>query len=149
MTIKERILHIAQKKGIPKQLLCEKIGLTYGGFTGENKKRPVNSDAIANLLVLFPDISPLWLVTGNGEMLTTETKGHSVIPEVIYRSDPRDAEILAANKEVIETQKELIISLKQRIKDLEHGSSYAKTDAFPSAHSAASTGRAHPRKPTK
>ena len=43
--------------------------MTYGGFTGENKKRPVNSDAIANLLVEYPDVNPRWLLTGQGSML--------------------------------------------------------------------------------
>ena len=67
--IKERILQIAKRKGITNREICQKIGLTYGGFTGENKKRPVNSDAIANLLVEYPDVDPRWLLTGQGSML--------------------------------------------------------------------------------
>ena len=43
--------------------------MTYGGFTGENKKRPVNSDAIANLLAEYPDVNPRWLLTGQESML--------------------------------------------------------------------------------
>lgn len=73
MTIKERILQIAETKHITKQLFCEKIGLTYGGFTGDNKKRPINSDAIANILVIYPDVSAEWLITGKGDMLKSET----------------------------------------------------------------------------
>ncbi len=75
--IKERILQIAKKKGITNREICQKIGLTYGGFTGENKKRPVNSDAIANLLAEYPDVDPRWLLTGQGSML----RGQST-PEV-------------------------------------------------------------------
>lgn len=65
-------------------------------------------------------------------------------PIVVHKSDPkdiatiadkqaiidRDADILAANKETIETQRELISTLKQRINDLERASSYSKTPAF-------------------
>jgi hypothetical protein len=71
--IKERILQIAKRKGVTNRKICQKIGLTYGGFTGENKKRPVNSDAIANLLVEYPDVNPRWLLTGQGSMLREQS----------------------------------------------------------------------------
>ena len=71
--IKERILQIAKRKGITNREICQKIGLTYGGFTGENKKRPVNSDAIANLLAEYPDVDPRWLLTGQGSMLREQS----------------------------------------------------------------------------
>jgi len=71
--IKERISQIAKKKGVTNRKICQKIGLTYGGFTGENKKRPVNSDAIANLLAEYPDVNPRWLLTGQGSMLREQS----------------------------------------------------------------------------
>ena len=71
--IKERILQIAKRKGITNREICQKIGLTYGGFTGENKKRPLNSDAIANLLAEYPEVNPRWLLTGQGSMLREQS----------------------------------------------------------------------------
>ena len=66
-------MQIAKKKGVTNRKICQKIGLTYGGFTGENKKRPVNSDAIANLLAEYPDVNPRWLLTGQGSMLREQS----------------------------------------------------------------------------
>ena len=71
--IKDRILQIAKREGITNREICQKIGLTYGGFTGENKKRPVNSDAIAHLLAEYPDVNPRWLLTGQGSMLREQS----------------------------------------------------------------------------
>lgn len=68
MYIKERFMLVAEKKGISKQKFCESIGLTYGNFTGENKTSPINSDAIARLLNLYPDISAKWILIEEGDM---------------------------------------------------------------------------------
>lgn len=103
----------------------------------------IQSKWLAAIADNFHDINIEWLVTGRGEMLRTEIDGNSAATKIVYQSDPRDAEILAANKvtietqkETIETQRELISTLKQRINDLERGSSYSKTSAFHTVQSA-------------
>lgn len=68
-TIKERVLQIAEIKGISKKPFIESIGMTYGNFNGVNKSTPLNSNAICNILTKMPDISAEWLITGKGEML--------------------------------------------------------------------------------
>ncbi len=67
--IKERVLQIAKYKGISYEVFSQKIGMTYSSFKGEAKKTPLNSDAIANILTIIPNISPEWLITGKGDML--------------------------------------------------------------------------------
>lgn len=69
--IKERILHIAENKGIPKEKFFNDIGMTYGNFKGKSKETPINSNAIADILAMFPDINLQWLLTGDGEMIKT------------------------------------------------------------------------------
>ena len=90
--IKERILQIAKRKGITNREICQKIGLTYGGFTGENKKRPVNSDALANLLAEYPDVNPRWLLTDQGSMLH-EQSAPEVAPHHRNRPSPASSKI--------------------------------------------------------
>ncbi len=67
--IKERVLQVADKVGVGRSKICEMIGLTYGNFTGKAKETPLNSMSIGNLLSIFPEINPGWLITGEGEML--------------------------------------------------------------------------------
>lgn len=66
--IKERVLYIAESKGVSKEKLLESIGMTYGSFKGKAKNRSLNSDAIEKILTIYEDINPDWLLTGSGEI---------------------------------------------------------------------------------
>jgi len=70
--IKERVIKIAELKGVIKEDFFPKIGMTSANFRGSAKKTPLNSNAIENILSVFPDINPEWLITGNGNMLRTD-----------------------------------------------------------------------------
>jgi phage repressor protein C with HTH and peptisase S24 domain len=67
--IKERILQVAEYKGITKEKFFEKINMSYGNFKGKSKETPINSTAVAEILTLFPDVSPEWLLTGEGNIV--------------------------------------------------------------------------------
>lgn len=67
--IKDRVLLIAEKQEGNKQVFFKKVGGTYGNFTGKNKETPLNSDYITNILSIYNDINPEWLLTGKGDML--------------------------------------------------------------------------------
>lgn len=72
LNIKERILYLSENVEVSKQKFFEKIDITYGNFTGDKKKRPINSDAIENILLKYPQTNPEWLLTGKGSMLREE-----------------------------------------------------------------------------
>lgn len=67
--IKERILFFAKNQGITYESFFKEIGMSYGSFKGDNKKRPINSDALENILTIYSNINPGWLLTGKGPML--------------------------------------------------------------------------------
>lgn len=48
--IKERVLQIAEYKGISKEKFIENLGQTYGNFKSKSKLTPVNSNFIEDLL---------------------------------------------------------------------------------------------------
>lgn len=119
--IKERILYLIEKKGDVKDSFFEKIGMTYGSFKGTAKKRPLNSDAIVNLLTIFPDVNLDWLLTGEGEMLRPGT-GTSPVPGAsqaavkdISTSDAIPCPLCAEKDKVITNQAERIQELKETI----------------------------------
>nr|WP_153851814.1 hypothetical protein [Ornithobacterium rhinotracheale] len=72
--IKERVLYLSENVEVTKQEFFRKIGITYGNFTGKKKERPLNSDAIENILLIYPETNPEWLLTGKGEMLKTPAR---------------------------------------------------------------------------
>lgn len=149
MTIEERInILITSLCNGNKSLFAKTIGVTpsvISNITGERKGNP-SFDVIQKILNAFVNVNARWLLTGEGEMLQTATSRPATITEVIYESDPRDAEMIVTKNEMIETQKELISALKQRIKELE---GHSTTGAFTSVRSAASTGVAPQHKTTK
>lgn len=95
--IKERIIQVIEYKGISKEEFYVKIGMTSASFRGKAKRTPLNSNAIENILSEIPDLNPMWLITGKGEMIladnelyNVQTKGEKNIEETRPRI-PMDA----------------------------------------------------------
>lgn len=68
--IKDRIIQVLEYKSIAKERFYTKIGMTSANFRGKARETPINSTAIENILSVIPDLNLVWLITGNGEMLT-------------------------------------------------------------------------------
>ncbi|MDA3852838.1 MAG: S24 family peptidase [Bacteroidales bacterium] len=73
-TIKQRILQIAEFKGVAKTKFLESNGLTYGNFKGKSLKTDISAKGIVDISANHPDINLQWLLTGNGEMLIEDSK---------------------------------------------------------------------------
>lgn len=103
--IKDRVLYLAENKEISKQDFFRKTGLKYSNFTGKSKESDLASKSVAEILLKYPDVSPEWLLTGNGEMLKSEgateviktprveiiepikVEGRSLMPKVVVVDD--------------------------------------------------------------
>ncbi|WP_343562309.1 hypothetical protein [Sphingobacterium sp.] len=104
MKVKERVLLIAEKKGISKTEFFKDVGLSYANFKGGQKNTALSSDAMIAILTRHPDISPAWLLLGEGKMMrTTET----------ISSEPQ---IAATSFEGPSVSKQLVTALEQTIK---------------------------------
>jgi hypothetical protein len=63
----------------PVERTFKELGVTSANFRGRAKTTPVNSDVIANLYAMFPDINLEWLFTGEGQMLKTDTEQNTLL----------------------------------------------------------------------
>ena len=67
--IKERMLKYLEINKITKQKFCELTGISYGNITGKAVESEFGGEQITEILRIFSDISPDWLLLGKGEML--------------------------------------------------------------------------------
>ena len=79
--IVERIKEYMDYKGISIAAFERSIGMSNASFGKSLKnKGAIGTDKLENILIKYPDISPHWLLTGEGNMLKTSTSGADETP---------------------------------------------------------------------
>jgi len=68
VNVKQRVLRIAEAKGISKTEFFREVDLSYANFKGGQKNTALSSDAMIAILTQHPDVSPAWLLLGEGSM---------------------------------------------------------------------------------
>lgn len=68
MSVIERMKQIVDSKGISKRSFYQTVGLSNGYL---DKEREVGHKKMESIIYSYPDISPAWLLTGEGEMYRT------------------------------------------------------------------------------
>jgi hypothetical protein len=64
------------------------------------------------------NVSPEWLLTGNGPMLRNQSSEPQSEPTTImYERDPRDIQLITAQEKIIARDEELIAALRRQIND--------------------------------
>lgn len=102
--IKERILQISDYYKVNKEDFFRELGVSYANFKGVQKKSALNSDTIAKVMSNYPDINPVWLVCGTGDMLEDEIQLD-------------DAELKELYEKVINLLEKKIEVLEERLSD--------------------------------
>jgi len=72
--IKQRILQYIEYKKISKEFFCQKTGISTGNLKGKSLLSEIGGTQIVEILSIFEEISPEWLLTGNGTMIKNITK---------------------------------------------------------------------------
>ena len=81
--ILDRIKEYIDKKGITIAAFERSIGMSNASF-GKSLKggKAIGTDKLENILRIYPDINPSWLLTGEGNMLRTEPEMVEKLPSV-------------------------------------------------------------------
>lgn len=92
MTVKERILQFLDEREISKSLFFNKVGISPSNFKGVGKKSSIGSDLVVKILTEYPELSPEWLMLGEGEMLRDPSKQAANDPkkEIIPSHTPQE-----------------------------------------------------------
>lgn len=82
--IKQRILHFADTLGISKREFYTKIGVSRGTLESHTG---ITEDVMAKFIATYPDVSLIWLLTGQGEMLKSPVPAVKAVTAFDLRTD--------------------------------------------------------------
>lgn len=124
-------------KKIAKEIFFKELGVSSGNFRGEQANRPLNSNTIAKILAMAPDINTDWLITGDGPMLRKQLlqeetadgkvgileivreQSKKALAQMILDGELYTAEVMNAKNDLIEMLRNENKRLQERINVLE------------------------------
>jgi len=114
----KRIKQYIDLKGVKVSAFEKEIGMSNGSFASQLKNnKTIGVDKLENILKKYPEINPEWLLTGNGNMLKMDFLNEA--PATYNKTDKEDSDDTLNYKELAESRKETIESLKKLIVYLE------------------------------
>lgn len=117
-TTKQRILQYIDFKHISKQTFFKETGLKRGFLDADKLETSIPDTFIATIIATYPEINLAWLLTGQGEMLSTHQvpsgPKDSLTDENRMLLQEKDARIAALEK-IISSQDRTIELLEEKI----------------------------------
>ena len=117
--ILERLKQYMDYKGLTIAAFERSIGMANASFGKSLKKGgAIGTDKLENILMAYPDISPLWLLRGVGEMLLPDPEH----PEKQHQSAPSYLlEMIKEKDQIIRQQAEELGELREKLKNAQFG----------------------------
>lgn len=111
--ILERLKQYIDFKGISISAFEKSIGMSNASFGKSLKnKGAIGTDKLENILSIYTDISPIWLISGVGDMIANDSSRQSTIEDKLLN-------VIQEKDAVIREQAEQIGQLRERIFQLE------------------------------
>lgn len=78
-TVKERLKEFIKYLGISEREFCRRVGV--GSAYIQSIRKSIMPDTLQQIAIHFPQLNPIWLMMGDGEMLLPEEKPEEKAPE--------------------------------------------------------------------
>jgi len=117
VNVKERVLLIAETKGISKTEFFKEVQLSYANFKGGQKNTALSSDAMVAILSKHPDISPAWLLMGERTMMRKDER--NVVSAPPAETAPATAEGLGIYRQLVNALEQTVKAQEKTIQSLE------------------------------
>lgn len=111
MIIKDRLIIFLKHLNVSQGKFEGTVGLS-NGFVN-NVKNSIRSSSLAKITIAYPELNPTWLLTGEGEMLKTTSKG-----EVNMSSSKVGGSVVTGSHNIIGDKDNEILLLKSEVKHL-------------------------------
>ena len=106
MAIQERILQLLEKKEVTPYKFCKDLSFSMGYL---DKRGAIGTDKYLKIIKYFPEISPMWLLSGECDMLKSE-----LTEQKFSNNDKYTASLEKINA----LQEDKIANLEKTIKEL-------------------------------
>lgn len=109
-TVKERLILFVKHLGISQSKFEKHCGLANGYIN--NIRRSITNDKLQQIALNYPDLNTGWVLTGEGEMLKTDSPAPTIETQHLQ-------ELIKTQAETISSQKLLIEALYEKIERLQ------------------------------
>lgn len=116
--IKQKILQYLDYKGISKYKFYQETGITNGILSQPNG---ISEDNLLRFLSVYKDISVVWLLTGEGDMIKPETQPNASSNTVSPPSECCEDGVISTLKDIIKEQAKEIVRLEMEVETLKNG----------------------------
>ncbi len=120
-SVKERLKEFIKAEGISEREFCRRVGV--GSAYIQSIRKSIMPDTLQQITIQFPQLNPLWLLLGEGEMFIPETKPEAEATEI--RPSEMLAKLLDEAKDekarllsIIESQQRIMESQQRTIENL-------------------------------
>lgn len=123
----DRFLKYLDYKGISENKATVDCGLSKG-LIGQAKsgKSDLGNKAVEKVLIFYQDLNKVWLLTGEGEMLTPDQSRDSK-PELVAELKPQLSNVEILLREMLAEERARVDALQERINELIEENARLKT----------------------